>query len=256
MITDNLFNADWKATVKNDKRSWALDVLENRNENGLGDIYLKCISRWFSEMPGSNKQKNHLKASLKSLDNTDHLGAVNELSWWVFWVSRGFIIEPIPTGKNRTPDFCLKLEDLCVMFEVTTLNPSKDGRCNEINYSEKNSLKRIIVKMYDEKIGQFQYAYNKKMPVVLVLYNYDEFTGFGVQFNRDMNKNSLFGDTLLELSAIIYVERYVQEGKPMLKKDSIKVVDNPNAEFPFPEEAKKQIMSAAGIDNWIDCERA
>ena len=79
MTINFLFGDEWVESVKNVESCWVSDVLENIN--GFGDIYLKCISNWFTELPGSNKQKNHLKASLKSTNNSDHLGAVNELSW-------------------------------------------------------------------------------------------------------------------------------------------------------------------------------
>lgn len=254
MTIDYLFSDDWVASVINTESSWVSDVLEN--ENGFGDIYLKCISKWFAELPGSNKQKNHLRASLKSTNNSDHLGAVNELSWWTFWASREFKIEPIPTSRSSTPDFILKFQKLCVIFEVTTLNPSNDERCREINYSQRKSLKRIIAKMYKEKIGQFQYGYTMKIPSALVLFNYDEWTGFGTQFHRLMDDSNLFSDELLELSAMIYVERFVIDGKPKLKKDSIVIIDNPNAKYPFPEKVKKILISATGTDNWIDCDNA
>ena len=170
--------------------------------------------------------------------------------------SRGFKLEPIPTGKSNKPDFILKFEDYSVIFEVTTLNPSKDERCSEINYSQKKSLIRIIAKAFEEKKGQFQYGYLKKMPSVLVLFNYDEWTGFGTQFQRLMDDSKVFANMIFELSAIIYVERFVIDGKPHLKKDSIVIIDNPNAEFPFTEEIKKKLISVGGNDNWIDCDNA
>lgn len=249
-----LFGDEWVASVKNAENSWISDALENIN--GFGDVYLKCLSNWFFELPGTNKKKKHLKVSLKSTNNSDHLGAANELSWWKFWASRDFIIEPISTSKSNTPDFILKFQDLRVIFEVTTINPSNNKRCREINYSHKNSLKRIISKAYKDKEGQFQYGYEREIPSVLVLFNYDEWGGFGTQFHRFMNDSNLFGDILLELSAMIYVERFVIDGKPKFKKDSIVIVDNPNARYSFPEEVKKILISATGNDNWIDCENA
>ena len=254
MTVNFLFDDGWAKSVKNSESSWVSDVLEDIN--GSGGIYLKYISKWFAELPGSNKQNNHLKASLKSTDNPDHLGAVNELSWWKFLTSRGFKLVPIPAGKSNTPDFVLKFEDYSVIFEVTTLNPSKDKHRSEINYSQEKSLNRIIAKAFQEKIGQFKYGHQREFPSVLVLFNYDEWSGLGTQFYRLMNSNKLFTDTLPELSAIIYVERFVIDGKPQLKRDSIVIVDNPNAHFPFMEEVKKQIISASGNDNWIDCDNA
>ena len=117
--------------------------------------------------------------------------------------SRGFTFEPIPAGKSKTPDFILKFEDYSVIFEVTTLNRSKDKRCSEINYSQEKRLNRIITKAFEEKIDQFKYGHQKEFPSVLVLFNYDEWSGLGTEFHRLMDSNKLFADTLSELSAII-----------------------------------------------------
>jgi hypothetical protein len=249
-----LFDDGWLKSIKNAKNSWVSDVLKDLH--GSGGIYLRCISKWFSELPGSNKQKNHLRASLKSKDNSDHLGAVNELSWWKFLTSRGFELEPIPTGKSKTPDFTLKFMDHYVVFEVTTLNPSKDKNCSEINNSQDKSLRRITAKAYEEKMDQFKYGHQREIPSVLVLFNYDEWSGFGTQFHRKIDCDKLFPDKLPELSSIIYVERFVIDGKPKIKGDSIVVVDNPSANFPFVEEIKKQIISIHGNDSWINCDNS
>jgi len=254
MAIKSLFDDDWVSSVKGTENSWVSDVLEDIN--GKGGIYLKCISNWFAELPGSNKQKNHLKASLKSTNNSDHLGAANELSWWKFLISRGFELEPIPTGKSKTPDFVLQLENSSVFIEVTTLNPAKNLNCSEINYSQKSSLNRIVAKAYEEKNEQFRYGQERHSPSVLVLFNYDEWSGFGTQFHRLMDSNTLFSGTLSELSANIYVERFVNGGKPYFKKDSIVIVDNPEAHFPLALDIKKRITGASGNDNWIDCDNA
>ena len=109
MVIKFLFDDGWISSVNGAENSWVSGVLEDIN--GTEVIYLKYISNWFPELPGSNKQKNHLKSSLKSQNNSDHLGAVNELSWWKLLIFHGFELEPIPAGKSKTPDFVLKLEN-------------------------------------------------------------------------------------------------------------------------------------------------
>jgi hypothetical protein len=246
-----LFGDDWLESVKKAKNSWAFSVLENIN--GSGDVYLKCISKWYAELPGTNKQKNHLKKSLESVNNPDHLGAVNELSWWSFCKLLEFEIERIPEGASRRPDFKIKLQNLSVLFEVTTLNPSDDESCCEINYSQEKSIKRTIRKVA-EKTGQFEYGYIEGIPTVLVLFNYNEWSGLGTQFHRKIGISNLFCESFLGLSAIIYIERFVINGKPKLKKDSIVIADNTNAKYPLPEIVKKTLISAVGGKNWIDCD--
>ena len=248
------FGKDWIESVKNIEGSWVSDVLENLNESGA--TYLNCISKWFVEFPGSNKQKNHLKASLRSSCNYDHLGAVNELSWWKFLTSRNIQLDPIPAGNGAKPDFIFKLEGNCIIFEVTTLNPSKDAHCREINFSQDKSVKRIIAKVVEEKIEQFKYGYNKKKPVVLVLFNYDEWTGFGTQFHRVIESGEFANQMPNELSCIIYLERFVLNGNSHLRKKSIVVTENPGACFPLPIEFKSKFSSITASGDWIICDVA
>jgi len=252
MDTEPLFDSDWARAAKGAKDSWVSSVFEE--VDGTGCFYLQCISAWFHELPGSKKQKKKLKAALKSTNNSDHLGAVNELSWWRYWKSRGYDLRPIPSGKAKTPDFVLILDTASVFFEVTTLNPSKNPKCSEINYSQWSSRNRIVAKAKEEKRGQFIYGQERQCPSVLVLFNYDEWSGLGTEFHRSMESPALFSGALSELSAIIYVERFVFGGKSRFKKSSMKIIDNPAAKFPLAQEIKDLIANADDNDNWIDCD--
>jgi len=254
MANDNLFDANWRELALNAEGTWVSSVFED--STGSGAIYLDTISRWFAEFPGSNKQKNHLKASLRSVNNSDHLGAVNELSWWKFWTSRGFDLEPIPTGKFPTPDYILKPEAIGAIFEITTLNASKDERCNEINYSQKNSIRRIIAKAIEEKIEQLRYGYQNNMPSIFVLFNYDEWSGVGTQFYKLISDAEFVASMPDELSAIIYVERCTISGIPHFKKNSIVIVDNPSAGFQYSGKIKSMVKAAEDDENRVICEYA
>lgn len=254
MANDKLFDANWRESALNAEGTWASSVFENSTD--IGAIYLDTISRWFAEFPGSNKQKNHLKASLRSVNNSDHLGAVNELSWWKFWTSRGFDLKPIPTGKSPTPDYILKPDAIGSIFEITTLNPSKDERCNEINYSQENSMRRITAKAIEEKIGQLRYGYQKNMASIFVLFNYDEWSGFGTQFYKLISNADFVASMPDELFAIIYVERFIIRGIPHFKKNSIVMVDNPSAGIQYSGKIKSMIKEMEDDENWVICENA
>ena len=149
MNENYLFDSDWMK-IAHSEGSWAKDVLDDFDK--YGSVYLDNLSEWFRKLPGSNKQKNHLKAGLLNSDNCAHLGAVNELSWWVYLTSRGLNLDRIPEGKTPTPDFVLNNDKDNIIFEVTTLNPSKDISCRDLQYSQDNSLRRIVRKATEEKI--------------------------------------------------------------------------------------------------------
>ena len=252
MDTESLFDGDWARAVQGAKDSWVSAVFEDID--GTGCSYLQCISTWFHKLPGSKKQKKKLEAALKSTKNSDHLGAVNELSWWRYWKSRGFDLQPIASSKTKTPDFVLILNTAKVFFEVTTLNPSKNPECSEIKHSQRSSLNRIVAKAMEEKRGQFIYGQEKQCPSVLVLFNYDEWSGLGTEFHRLMESTALFPGAISELSAIVYVVRSVSKGKSRFEKSSMKIVDNPAAQFPLAQEIKDLIANADDNDNWIYCE--
>ncbi|MCF6186918.1 MAG: hypothetical protein L3J49_05500 [Desulfobulbaceae bacterium] len=253
-MTNHLFNDNWIESGKQDEVSWKSDVLNDITGNGT--VYLNCIEKWFSEYPGSGKEKNHLESSLKSPKNTDHRGAVNELSWWKFWTSRCFELNPIPTGNGATPDFILNLnEEESIIFEVTTLNPSQNKSCHELTFSQQNSVKRIIAKT-EEKIKQFRYGTHSNIPAVLVLFNYNEWAGFGVKFPTLSQHNEFISTMPRELSGIIFLERYVHDGIPYFKKESISFSENPSACLSLPVINKSTLSSIfKKEDDWIICDK-
>ena len=163
MKKNHLFNNDWMQ-IEHAEDSWAKAVLEDIDDFGF--LYLDSLSEWFVRLPGSNKQKNHLKAGLLNSDNCAHLGAVNELSWWIYVISRGLSLERIPEGKIPSPDFVLKGDKGNIIFEVTTLNPSRSISCRELQYSQGNSLRRILRKASEDKLKQFIYGAERNIPVV------------------------------------------------------------------------------------------
>jgi hypothetical protein len=250
MNKNYLFNYDWMKTEYPDN-SWAKDVLDDINN--YGSVYLDSLSKWFEELPGSNKQKNHLKAGLLNPDNCAHLGAVNELSWWIYLTSRGFSLDRIPAGKKPTPDFILNSDKGNIIFEVTTLNPSKDFYCNDLQYSQANSLRRMVRKATEDKHKQFIYGAEKNIPVVLIVFNYDEWSGFGTQFFRKL-KDSIIDCVLpKELSSIIYLERHVIKGQSVYKNESASIFRNPNAQVSLKMDIIESLLSSE--NNWLPCEK-
>jgi len=232
--------------------SWAKQALENYSNTGA--TYLREISDWFNNYPGSNKRKNGLRAGLLNSDNFAHLGAVNELSWWSYLSSREKNISPIPEGKKPTADFEIQFDENLVICEVTTVNISLEGECNSLQYSQENTKRRILSKVRKDKLSQFVYGSDRKCPVILVIFNYDEWSGFGVDIGKGVVSYINGHDVPQELSAIIYLERYVRSGKSMYKNDSTSVYLNPNAQFSIEEGAIESLMEPE--IEWSQCEKA
>ncbi|WP_411725347.1 hypothetical protein [Methyloglobulus sp.] len=288
MVNNKLFDISWKekksVELENAKCSWANAVFEDIS--GDGDTYLKTISRWFEEFTDSNKseQDGDKLNKLQSTITQEHLGAVNELSWWKFLKSRGFDLQPIPiekkgtsnsddSEKNKsTPDFNLNFKGSNVIFEVTTLNPAETVKC-KLDDAQKQSFYRIITTSIHNKRKQIEKVHDQKKPFVLVLFNYDNWSGLGTQFYKLIDDKELFSglskilserpqsrcaeiEISRGLSTIIYVERYVRNGISHYKKDSMVIVHNPNADFSCPKKFEEEVVkSVEAIDNWIVCEK-
>ena len=245
-----IFDSSWMKK-SHPEDSWAKHVLDDYPNNGA--TYLRELSKWYESYPGSNKRKNGLKAGLLNSDNFAHLGAVNELSWWTYLSSRGKTISPIPEGKKPTADLELKLEGNTVIFEVTTINASLDKSCQNLQESQKNTRRRIVNKATKDKLPQFIYGSNRNCPVILVLFNYDEWSGFGTQLGRTIERHLAHFDIPKELSAVIYLERHVSNGKSVYKNSSVSVYLNKNAQFSI----RRSVINSL-IENeleWSPCEK-
>jgi len=239
-----IFDQDWLSKASSIQRGgqWVDDVIAEIN--GSGGIYLSTLRLWFSQFPISAKQKRHLKQALESFNNTDHLGAVNELAWWKFTNSFGWSSSPIHTGKDKRPDFYVDSpsEFFC---EVTTLNLSekesgllKSGK--GVNLDHNLTLQRVLKKVVEEKNEQIKYGASKKRPCVLVLFDYTFWSGFGTQFYQALADFLLgickgFMKLPPGLTAIVYVERNVLDGRMAISRGRSAVYHNPNSLFKLPE---------------------
>jgi hypothetical protein len=239
----SLFNDDWLnlAFSRQGGTEWVDDVV--RQLDNSGGIYLNTLRVWFQRFPLSNKQKKHLKQRIESFNNSDHLGGVNELSWWEFMRSFHWPASPIPAGSGSLPDFHITspYEFFC---EVTTLNKSeyekrKISEREWLSLDHSHSIGRILAKVIDEKYEQIRYGHSKNKPSVLILFDYTFWSGFGTQFYRAL-ANFLLGNTLdfaglpSELSAVVYVERKVLDGRIGISKQRSAVYHNPNSRYKLP----------------------
>ena len=124
-----VFDESWLTGARAKKSlapSWAHEVMEALATTG--GIYLGTLRLWFDRFPlNSNKQQHALKTRLESFNNEDHLGAVNELAWWVFMQRIGLQSLPVPTSSAPRPDFQVKTS-IDFFVEVSTLNISKSDK--------------------------------------------------------------------------------------------------------------------------------
>jgi len=238
--TFTVFDATWlaQAEAKRYSDSWIGDVIASAE----GKSYLEVLRVWFARFPlNSIKDRGALKARLESLNTSDHLGAVNELSWWEFMRRTNLHAEPIPTSTTPRPDFKV-LTPSEFFVEVSTLNVSETEKKKlqdegAISPDHAETLGRFLLKAAtDDKTGQISYAVSEQRPCSLVLFDY---TAFGTQRSRFF-ANDLFGRTLkcarlpIGLSAIVYVERKVIDGRIAISRDRSAIYYNPNAKHPLP----------------------
>jgi len=255
-----LFDDKWRSkTIANMPTSSLFgEVFDELGElTNSGDIYLNILRKWFKEFPhGSDKDKLHLKNGLESQQNVDHLGAVNELAWFRFLESKGLKVKPLPTGKEKTPDFEVT-HPLRFFCEVTTLNISKcDNEKFEkgkmIPLDQEKTIDRIVGNKLQEKIRQMNYGAAEQRPNILVIFNYSWWTGLGTQFPQAF-ASYLFDETRgfkkmsTKLSSIILVEREVRDGQIKFNLKQSAVYQNPFARHSFSDN----IFPEFGSDNTI-----
>jgi len=230
-----IFDDKWlkNARTMNSNASWANAVVESLETSG--QKYLATFRLWFNEFPAPPNDKQKLRERLECFQNNQHLGGVNELAWWIFMQRENLMATVVPTTKKASrPDFQLKPPADC-FIEITTLNISVKDR-QALNHDE--TIRRVIGKLTDEKLKQLMYAADQKKSGVLVIFDYSEWSAFGTNFFNALGEFLLgtkfgFKDVLPELSAIIYMERKVDDGRIKLSGARSAVYYNPLACYPL-----------------------
>lgn len=238
-----IFSDDWLRTArtKSANGSWAAAAIETLETTGR--IYLSTLRLWFERFPLTLNQKHQLRTRLESLRDDEHLGGVNELAWWVFIVREGFTAGPLPPTTTPRPDFELRSPTGCFV-EVSTLNVSQKDKTRleaqkGVALDHAETIRRVIGKLTDEKKQQLKYAADHKKASVLALFDYTTWSGLGTLFYRTLG-DFLLGKQLgfkalpCELSAIVYLERKVLDGRMAISRDRSGVYYNPLALYPLP----------------------
>lgn len=245
MAPITIFDVDWinNARANTDDTSWVSDLIATLDTSG--GIYLASLRLWFNRFPLNEKQKRGLAAKIENFRNEDHLGAVNELAWWAFLRQEQFNANPIAVRKSSTPDFWVRAPSE-FFIEVSTFNVSKKDQLtlrvgDSVKLDHAGTMRRILEKFTDEKQKQFNYAVDRKMPCVLVLFDYTTWSAFGTHFYRFLanfllGNNRGFQSLPVELSALVYVERKVfDDGRIAISRARSGVYYNPNAKYSLPE---------------------
>jgi hypothetical protein len=234
-----IFGDEWlkRARAARTGDCWISDVIKTFDTTG--QIYLSTLRLWFTKFPLTPRQKQGLRSRLESFRNDEHLGGVNELAWWALMLRDGLICTPIPPAKSPRPDFELQQPAECFV-EVSTLNVSlKDKRNFEteedsgvLDHAE--TIRRVMGKLTAEKEQQMKYAADHQRPGVLVIFDYTTWSGFGTRFFRTLGE-FLVGKQLgfktfpPEVSAMIYLERKVLDGRIALNRHRSAIYYNPLA---------------------------
>ena len=241
--TVTVFGDGWRARVVDNAPgdSWAHEVMAAQDGNGR--CYLEILALWFGQFPlTSKKQQGELKRRLESLTTSDHLGAVNELSWYQFMHRAGLRASPILTANAPRPDF--KVTAPAEFFvEVSTLNVSEAEKeslltTGGVDINHHATLKRLLLKAADEKDAQIAHAASEGQPCLLVLFDYSFFSGLATDCFHFL-ATGLLGEQLafaqlpVALSAIAYVERRVFNGHIKISQRRSAIYYNPAATYPL-----------------------
>jgi len=237
-----IFAENWTnlARACDDKSSWVNDVMATFETTG--GVYLASLRMWLNCFPVKANQKKKLSADIESFKTEDHLGAVNELAWWAFLQREKFKANPIPTTSSPTPDFCVSAPSE-FYIEVSTLNVSQQDHSkfqtgNSVHLDHDETLRRVLGKLTAEKQRQLSYTSARKKPGVLVLFDYTIWSGYGTQFYRFLanfllGRQSGFQYLPIELSALIYIERKVLDGRIAISRLRSATYYNPHAKYPL-----------------------
>lgn len=242
MSYQEIFGDQWlsKSRSTDDSPSWADAVMETLSTSG--ECYLTTLRRWYCEFPAKEKDKQVLRTRLECFRNHEHLGAVNELAWWAFMQHEGVGVVVVPTAKTSRPDFYL-LPPVDCFVEVSTLNISENDRKSleegvPVRLDHAETIWRLVGKLTDEKRKQLAYATSQKRPCVLVIFDYTEWSAFGTSVFASLGKFLFepepgFKMLPVDLSAIVYLERKVLDGRIAFSRDRSAVYFNPLASYPL-----------------------
>ena len=259
-----IFSDDWLRTArtKSGNGSWAAVAIETLETTGR--IYLSTLRLWFERFPLTLKQKHQLRTRLESLRDDEHLGGVNELAWWAFIVREGFTAAPLPPTTAPRPDFELRSPAGCFV-EVSTLNVSQKDRARfgaqqGVALDHTETIRRVIGKLTEEKQQQLKYGADHTKPSILALFDYTTWSGLGTLFSGALGdfllgKQLGFRSLPCELSAIVYLERKVFDGRIVLSRDRSGVYYNPLALHPlspgvFPS-LNQSWLQLASVDSTV-----
>ncbi|MEA3428043.1 MAG: hypothetical protein U9Q84_02240 [Thermodesulfobacteriota bacterium] len=100
------------------------------------------------------------------------------------------------------------------------------------------TLRRFLLKAANDKKKQIFYAASQRKPCSLVLFDYTTWSAYGTQFYRYLADFLLgqkcgFSQLPIELSALVYVERKVKDGRIGINLNRSAVYYNPNAIYPL-----------------------
>lgn len=242
MSNRQIFGDDWlqRARAKA-AHGWVAAVIKTLETTG--QIYLATLRLWFERFPVTGKPKLQLRTRLESFRDEEHLGAVNELAWWAFLVREGFSATPLATAAEPRPDFQLQSPANCFV-EVSTLNVSDKDKAkfkaqDAVALDHADTIRRVIGKLTAEKEKQLKYATERKKPGVLVLFDYTTWSGLGTSFSKVLGEFLLgrevgFRSLPTDLSALVYLERKVLDGRIGLSRHRSAVYYNPLALHPLP----------------------
>lgn len=238
-----VFDKDWLARAAGAALgdSWAREVIATLDGDGRG--YLDTLTLWFERFPlASKKQRQGLKTRLESFVTSDHLGAVNELSWYEFMRRAGLQASPIPPANAPRPDF--RVTAPAEFFvEVSTLNVSEAERrelqaTGGVDLNHRETLRRLLLKAVSEKDAQVAYAASEKRPCLLVLFDYTFWSGFatdlfGFLVTALLGEEHAFTRLPVAVSAIVHAERRVLTGRIAISQRRSAIYYNPAAAYPL-----------------------